>query len=440
MDEKVKELVGRGVAAGVLRAGAEAVVARAPGRLDVMGGIADYSGSLVLQMPIAEATWAAAQAAEDGNVLIVSGDRRAEIPLRRLVDSDYAAARELFAGDGHWAAYIAGVVTVLAREKGVRPGGGLRVLIDSEVPEGKGVSSSAAVEVATMQAAAALWGVAVEPAELAVLCQKAENLVAGAPCGVMDQMASACGEAGKLLALRCQPAEVLGHVELPKGVGVWGVDSGVRHAVTGADYGTVRTAAFMGYRVLIDSAGGDRWGGYLANVTPSEYARLEIVLPEGLRGDDFLSRHRDHGDPVTAVQPDKVYPVRAATRHPIGEHHRIRCFAKLLQAPLDDETLRLLGEMMHQSHASYSACGLGSEGTDRLVARVREAGPAEGLFGAKITGGGCGGTVAILGRADAEPAVRAIAERYRKQAGRGGYVFRGSSPGACAWGVRRVAA
>ncbi|MFO0890331.1 MAG: hypothetical protein U0790_14460 [Isosphaeraceae bacterium] len=97
-----------------------------------------------------------------------------------------------------------------------------------------------------------------------------------------------------------------------------------------------------------------------------------------------------------------------------------------------------MGELMYGSHASYSACGLGSDGTDLLVELVRQAGSASGLYGAKITGGGSGGTVAILGRAEAESAVAAVAEAYRAQTGRQAYVFSGSSPGACDFGVRRV--
>ena len=77
-------------------------------------------------------------------------------------------------------------------------------------------------------------------------------------------------------------------------------------------------------------------------------------------------------------------------------------------------------------------------GTDRLVEMVRQAGPAAGLFGAKITGGGSGGTVAVLGRADAAPSVAAIARSYRDETGQGGYVFTGSSPGACSLHVDGV--
>ena len=88
---------------------------------------------------------------------------------------------------------------------------------------------------------------------MALLCQQVENLVVGAPCGVMDQMAAISGEAGRLMALLCQPAEFEGTVPIPASLAVWGIDSGIRHAVTGADYGSVRVGAFMGYRVLADA-------------------------------------------------------------------------------------------------------------------------------------------------------------------------------------------
>ena len=89
---------------------------------------------------------------------------------------------------------------------------------------------------------------------------------------------------------------------------------------------------------------------------------------------------------------------------------------------------------MYQSHASYSACGLGSTGTDRLVQLVRAAGAGKGLYGGKITGGGSGGVVAVLGDKDADEAVAAIAAQYGSEVGRSVKVFKGSSPGAAAFG------
>ena len=199
----------------------ELFVTRAPGRLDVMGGIADYSGSMVLEAPILEATFAALQRHPDRRLRIVSLVEDAEqtlvfeIALSDFEDAggpvDYDTARTRFQQNPshHWAAYVAGVFLTLMRERGIRFHDGARVLIASRVPQGKGVSSSAALEVAVMQAVGAAFDISIEARELAILCQIVENRVAGAPCGVMDQMTASCGERNRLLALRCQPAELL---------------------------------------------------------------------------------------------------------------------------------------------------------------------------------------------------------------------------------------
>jgi L-arabinokinase len=442
-------------------------VARAPGRLDLMGGIADYSGSLVLQLPIREATLAALQRDPDRELRIISlgaadNDRSAgfAMPLADL-EADgqpisYEAAQAYFQREPaqHWAAYIAGTFLVLMRERGVTFDQGARILLESSVPEGKGVSSSAAVEVATMAAVAAAFGIELEPREMALLCQKVENLVVGAPCGVMDQMTSVCGQANRLLALLCQPAELQGTIALPDEVAVWGLDSGIRHAVSGADYGSVRIGAFMGYRIIAELAGltvrssrpgqpveiiDPRWHGYLANLTPSEIGWFYWDdVPVKMAGDAFLAQYGGTHDSVTQVDPAVTYAVMMPTAHPIFEHHRVRTYAELLHEPINNRRLALLGEAMYQSHASYSGCGLGSEGTDRLVELVRAAGPTKGLYGAKITGGGSGGTVAILGRRDAEEAVQEIAAAYEQETGHHPHLFVGSSPGAAAFGTLRL--
>jgi L-arabinokinase len=439
-------------------------VARAPGRLDVMGGIADYSGSLVLQWPVAEATHAAVQLDDGPRVRIVSilerGEvRTCDVPLEAIVRGgepvSYATARAYFAADPdrHWAAYVAGAWLVLARETGWVPRGA-RVLVESNVPEGKGISSSAALEASVMAALAAAAGLSLSPLELATHCQRVENLVVGAPCGIMDQMASVLGESGRLMALLCQPAIFQGALPLPEGLAVWGVDSGIRHAVTGADYGSVRIGAFMGYRVLAALAGlpvveespgcvrvsDSRWNGYLANVGVQTFDAYAADIPETLTGGEFLARYGGTTDRVTRVDPSRRYAVRVPARHPVAEHVRVTAWRDALLAPPHDERAidqlgAALGELMYESHASYSACGLGSSGTDRLVALARAAGPTEGVFGAKITGGGSGGTVALLTRRDAEAAVEAIAACYARETGHEGRVFRGSSPGATASGT-----
>jgi len=138
----------------------EVIITRAPGRLDVMGGVADYSGSLVLQLPIADATHVALQKSDLTRLHVLSlgiEARSIEFDLSEFLNVDnepigYDQARQRFATPTyHWAAYIAGVFLVLMREKGAHFIRGARILISSNVPEGKGVSSSAALEVAVMK-------------------------------------------------------------------------------------------------------------------------------------------------------------------------------------------------------------------------------------------------------------------------------------------------
>jgi L-arabinokinase len=421
--------------------GDDVFITRAPGRLDVMGGIADYSGSLVLQLPLAEATLVALQRDPERVLRIESpspdGSRSSELemPLKELERDGaplaYAEACAYFQERprNHWASYVAGAFLVLMRERGIRFAEGARLLIRSRVPEGKGVSSSAALEVAVMQAVCAAFAVHLRPTELALLCQKVENLVAGAPCGVMDQMTAACGEAGKLLALLCRPCELRGHVAIPEGIAFMGIDSGVRHAVSGSDYGSVRVGAFMGHRILSER----REFVHLAEWMPDD---PELELPERMLGREFLERYGATADTVTRVDPEPSYAVQVPTLHPVHEHARVERFAELLRNPVSETQLRELGELMLASHASYSDCGLGTPQTDSLVELAQQ----QGLYGAKITGGGSGGTVAVLGRSDKiSQAVAGVADAYAGEWGQQPTLFAGSSPGAAAFGQLRVA-
>lgn len=442
-------------------------LARAPGRLDVMGGIADYSGSLVLEMPISESAMVAVQPTNDGMVRIVSLPLDDETDLRRY-EVDVAALQAAAAGDPgrlasrlqvddagqHWASYIAGVFPVLIRDAGLDLAGGCRLVLDSRVPEGKGVSSSAAIEVATLLAVAGAFDVDLSPEAVARLCQVVEHQVAGAPCGIMDQMAVTLGQENRLMALLCRPAERVEHLDLPPDVEVWGIDSGERHTVAGADYTTVRTAAFMGHRILMHHLGlevseceagvvkveNDPWDGYLCNIPVADYeGNWRAMLPVSMRGDEFLSRYHGTIDPVTRVDPDRDYAVRACADHPIRETARVEEFCRLLKAPLDEPAKQRLGQLMLSTHDGYTACGLDSPGTSKLVQWVKEEGGRHGLYGAKITGGGSGGTVAVLAEAGAGAEVRRLAERYGEDLAHPVYLFAGSSSGAChtgSWGVQ----
>jgi L-arabinokinase len=419
-------------------------VARAPGRLDFMGGIADYSGSLVLERPITEATFAALELMDEPAIHVTSIGRPSfTITFESLLPDGepirYEEARALFRGapDHHWAAYVVGIFLVLIRERRATFSRGARLVISSSVPEGKGVSSSAALEAAVMQAVCGAFEIRLEPREMALLCQKAENLVAGAPCGVMDQMTCILGEADALLALLCQPAELQEPVPVPRELGLWGIDSGERHSVGGSDYGSVRTGAFMGHRLIMEKYSANL--GYLANLTTSEFEReLLPCLPDEMSGEAFLARYSGIADTVTRVHPSRVYKIRQPAAHPIYENHRVQMFRKLLLSPSGEEQRKLLGELMYQSHQSYTACGLGSPGTDLIVNLVRAEGPSRGMYGARITGGGSGGTVAVLGRSDAYPAVLRIVEAYQAMTGYRSYVFLGSSEGAARFGCKNL--
>jgi L-arabinokinase len=421
-------------------------VARAPGRLDVMGGIADYSGSLVAEMPIAAATVAGAQAGgtPDGAVIVRTANAEEAglapevvLPAEVFINpvSLLRRVRERPAEE-RWAGYVAGCMSILRAEGLVPRGAGARVFVRSDVPLGAGVSSSAAVEVATMRALASAFNVHLDGLMLARYCQRVENDVMDAPCGIMDQVTSALGEAGQLLTLLCQPYQVQGTVALPPGWTVFGIDSGVKHSVSGTAYTKVRVAAFMGYKILADRAGSG-FGGYLCNVSPDEYrALLPQGLPEQMKGAAFLGTHGGIFDDVTTVDPAETYPVRAATEHAIHEMARVQQFVAHLKDG-SDTALADAGRQMVAAHESYSACGLGSPETDLLV---ELAGASATVAGAKITGGGSGGTVCVLCQADAaDTTARDLLEQYHQRTNILPRLIRGTSPGAMATPVRQVA-
>ena len=419
---------------------ADLIVTRAPGRLDLMGGIADYSGSHVLEFPIAEATFAAIQLnpSRELNLVTLLDDEPRHSSFTMSLSAfagpiEYDAAREFFERDANsrWAAYVAGVFPVLMREREQRFNSGANILISSHVPPGKGVSSSAALEVAVMQAVTTAFDINIDSHDKALLCQKVENLVVGAPCGVMDQMTSVFGERDRLLLLLCQPAEIKRMIDLPSQLKLWGIDSGIRHSVSGSDYRSVRAGAFMGTRIIADLNAD--FSGYLANITPAEFEReYRERLPERMSGDEFLRRYKETSDSVTKIEPQKEYAIRLPTAHPIYENARVQRFVELLEL---NEGYEELGELMYESHRSYTALGLNSAGTDLIVELVRK---EAGLFGAKITGGGSGGTVAVLGDQRSNEAIARVVALYAKETGHQPYVFSGSSGGSVAFGHLRL--
>jgi L-arabinokinase len=186
---------------------------------------------------------------------------------------------------------------------------------------------------------------------------------------------------------------------------------------------------------------GDPTGGYLANLDPDDYKKIfRPALPETIKGGEFLLRYGPTIDAATTVEPDHLYPVVHATDHHVLEARRVRNFVSYLEEASNlppgsrdrKAALDRAGHLMYASHLSYTMDAmLGADECDLLVQLVRDR-ERQGLYGAKITGGGSGGTVAVLAdegeRANA--AVVEIMAEYEKQTGRKPEAFRGTSPGA----------
>ncbi|CAN5415955.1 hypothetical protein BH10PLA1_BH10PLA1_12910 [soil metagenome] len=449
-------------------------VSRAPGRLDVMGGIADYTGSLVCEATLDRAAAVVLQERDDRQVQVFSFNLLDEhapftvsMPLDALAKNSIDVLRKEFTDPGrHWAGYLAGCLFVL-QERGLidllSPSvKGLNLALYSTVPLGAGVSSSAAIEVATMINLLDHFGIRsqVDPMIVAEMCQHVENDVVGAPCGIMDQASSCAGEAGSLMRMICQPHELQQPLFLPKGIRAIGINSNVKHSVGGGMYGRTRCAAFMAHKMIYEimrqmgaKAGktmtADPLGGYLANLDPDDYKKyFRPYLPEYMKGGEFLIKFGSTFDTATRVEPDVNYHVQHAADHHVLEARRVRNFVEFLTdaAPETEDSktrrdlLNKAGHLMYASHLSYTNDAmLGADECDLLVKLVREREHA-GLYGAKITGGGSGGTVAVL--ADEGPTVdQAIADImavYEQQTGRKSEAFLGSSPGAWAAGTAIV--
>jgi L-arabinokinase len=431
-----------------------------------MGGIADYTGSLVCEGTLDRAAAVALAPRGDREVQVFSFnlfDEHRPFTLRMSLDalagSSLAQLRAGFDEPGRkWAGYLVGCLFVL-HEAGLVDlrdprHAGIDLALYSTVPLGAGVSSSAAIEVATMMNLRDHFGLgeALDPMRLAVLCQRVENQVVGAPCGIMDQVSSCAGRAGALIKLLCQPHELQGAIELPAGVRVLGINTNVKHSVGGGQYGRTRCAAFMGHRMILakmEEVGrrrglrlvGDPMRGYLANLGLDDYKQLfRSSLPERMTGSDFLAKFGGTIDTATSVEPDTEYPVQSATDHHVHEAQRVRNFVEFLERAAGLEphtaergvTLDKAGHLMYASHVSYTRDALlGADEADVLVDLVRRNERA-GLYGAKITGGGRGGTVAVLANTGerVDTAVGEIVAEYGQRTGRAAEIFGASSPGA----------
>ncbi|MEV6395747.1 galactokinase [Streptomyces sp. NPDC051907] len=321
----------------------------APGRVNLIGEHTDYNDGFVMPFALPHSTRATVSRRDDGVLRLRSaGARGAPVELRT---ADLAPGR----GPGGWTDYPAGVVWAL-RDAGLKVGGA-DIVYESDVPVGAGLSSSAALEVVTALALNDLYELGLERQPLARLCQRAENVYVGAPTGIMDQTASACCVAGHALLLDTRD---LSQWQIPFDLAAVGlellvVDTRVHHAHSEGEYGRRRAgcesaAAALGVSALRDVA----------------YADLEAAL--------------------SALEDPSLRPL---VRHIVTEGHRVERVVSALRA--DD--VRALGPLLTEGHASLrDDFAISCPELDLVV----ESALAAGALGARMTGGGFGGSAIVL--------------------------------------------
>jgi galactokinase len=334
---------------------------RAPGRVNLIGDHTDYNEGFVLPLALDLECVVRARRREDGVVRVHSTefDGEVEVPADGRTEPGRV--------EPPWGRLVAGVVRSLGA-RGRAPVG-LDAELHSTVPVGKGLSSSAAVEVALALALCAEGGLALDTVELALACQEAEQLATGVPCGIMDQLVATSGDRGSALLIDCRTL-ALEAVALPAEVAVLVVDSGASRSLTETAYAERRAeceriAAALGLEALRD-------------------ATLEQVAHE------------------------------PRARHVVTENDRVLAFADALRSG----GVEALGPLLLQSHASLrDDFGVSTPELDACVERL----VAAGALGARLTGAGFGGCVVALVRADEVDTVAAAA-------GDVVYVYPGSKP------------
>jgi galactokinase len=344
-----------------------AVVARAPGRVNLIGEHTDYNEGFVLPVALEPCTRVAAGPRGDGCICAVACDLEEEAvwPVDAWCRADCP----------HWTSYIAGVV-VLLRARGA-PLIGCNLIITSDVPVGSGLSSSAALEVSAAKALAALSGDAIDGTTLADLCGEAERRFAGVPCGIMDQYVSVLARADTAFLLDCR-ARSWEHVPLDLDEHVLViVNSGVRHELAAGEYAKRRREC----------------------AAAVEYLRQWDPAVRALRDVDSaaVAAHTARLDPIAAKR----------ARHVISENARTIQMADALRKRDWAE----IGRLMAASHRSLrDDYEVSCRELDRLVEIVSE---VPGVVGARMTGGGFGGCiVAIADRACLPEIASALREGY----------------------------
>ncbi|CNF44381.1 Galactokinase (GalK) [Mycobacterium tuberculosis] len=341
---------------------------RAPGRVNLIGEHTDYNDGFVLPFALSLGVSVAAARRDDGMIEVRS--RQAPAAVTAPVDGPPVVS-EGWPAERAWAAYPVGVARVL-REHGT---GGASLLIDADLPQGAGLSSSAALECATALALCDLYGVEIDRPALARLAQRAENEQVGMPCGLMDQSASLLCTAGRALMLDCRSGLSSQVPFDPAGAGLalLVVDTRASHTLTGGGYGR---------------------------------RRAECEEAAALLGVDAL---RDVKDLAAALGTLRDPVLRRRVQHVVTENHRVEASVGLLRAGALPE----FGAMLNASHLSlrdqFEVSWPEADTTVDVALRA-------GARGGRMVGGGFGGSVIVLvPEAGAEKVREAITAAYAKR-------------------------
>ncbi|ALA59234.1 galactokinase [Nitrospira moscoviensis] len=346
-------------------------LAYAPGRVNLMGDHTDYNGGYVLPMPLPQETHVEVALRQDRTVRVWSGNVEPAQAHR-----DYRLGEERRRQD--WVDYVQAATAALAR--GTHALSGMDVRVVSSVPPGAGLASSAALLVALLHAMRNALRLDVSDADVARLAHLAETEFVGAPVGIMDQMVCALGRPGSAFFLDTATL-AYEHVPLPPSAEWIVIHSGVRHSHQTGSYPERRreceaACALLGLRSMRDLEGAGR--------------------------QEVLSR-------IAELPP----PLDARARHVVTENDRVLAGVELLQ----DGNMRGFGALMKASHESLRHDYAVSVPETDLLVELADA--EEAVYGARLTGGGFGGSVVIAAQAGAGRQVAGrIAERYRGHCGR----------------------
>jgi len=340
---------------------------RAPGRVNLIGEHTDYNDGFVMPVALGFSTWAKISPLENRKLQIYSENFGEEVEVN---------LDERLAPRGDWSDYPVGVAVEL--EKAGHRLRGARLEIRGEVPIGSGLSSSAAVEVATACALVAISDLQVDKRELARLCRRAENEFVGARVGIMDQFVSLFGEAHKALLLDCRSLEFR-LLPLPDNVRLIICNTMVKHALASSAYNERRAQCEAGVK-------------HLAQFLPHVTALRDVTIEE-------LEQHR-------AGLSEVVY---RRCRHVITENARVLSAADALER----SDLPAFGRLMRESHQSLrDDYEVSSEELDLMVELAQK---VEGVYGARMTGGGFGGcTINLVAEEHAEVFQQTVASEYER--------------------------